>query len=62
MFPADYIAEGADQTRGWFYTLHVISTIVFDYLLQNVISNGLVWIKMVKKCLNDLETVLILLK
>ena len=43
MFPADYIAEGVDQTRGWFYTLHVISTIVFDSIAyKNVISNGLV--------------------
>ena len=43
MFPADYIAEGVDQTRGWFYTLHVISTIVFNSVsYKNVISNGLV--------------------
>jgi isoleucyl-tRNA synthetase len=43
MFPADYIAEGVDQTRGWFYTLHVISSIVFDSVsYKNVISNGLV--------------------
>ncbi len=43
VFPADYIAEGVDQTRGWFYTLHVISTIVFDSIsYKNVISNGLV--------------------
>tara|TARA_X000000950_G_scaffold86790_1_gene109175 strand:- start:14674 stop:18078 length:3405 start_codon:yes stop_codon:yes gene_type:complete len=42
-FPADYIAEGVDQTRGWFYTLHVISTIVFDSIsYKNVVSNGLV--------------------
>ncbi|MBN09058.1 MAG: isoleucine--tRNA ligase [Flavobacteriaceae bacterium] len=42
-FPADYIAEGVDQTRGWFYTLHTISTIVFNNLsYKNVISNGLV--------------------
>jgi isoleucyl-tRNA synthetase len=42
-FPADYIAEGIDQTRGWFYTLHAISTIVFDSIsYKNVISNGLV--------------------
>ena len=42
-FPADYIAEGVDQTRGWFYTLHAISTLVFDDLsYKNVISNGLV--------------------
>ena len=43
VFPADYIAEGVDQTRGWFYTLHVISTIVFNSVsYKNVISNGLV--------------------
>ena len=42
-FPADYIAEGVDQTRGWFYTLHTISTLVFDSIsYKNVISNGLV--------------------
>lgn len=42
-FPAEYIAEGVDQTRGWFYTLHAISTLVFDDLsYKNVISNGLV--------------------
>ena len=42
-FPADYIAEGVDQTRGWFYTLHAIGTMVFDSVAyKNVISNGLV--------------------
>jgi isoleucyl-tRNA synthetase len=42
-FPADFIAEGVDQTRGWFYTLHAISTIVFDSIsYKNVVSNGLV--------------------
>jgi isoleucyl-tRNA synthetase len=42
-FPADFIAEGVDQTRGWFYTLHAISTLVFDSIsYKNVISNGLV--------------------
>ena len=42
-FPADYIAEGVDQTRGWFYTLHAISTLVFDSVsYKNVVSNGLV--------------------
>ena len=42
-FPADYIAEGVDQTRGWFYTLHAISSMVFDSIsYKNVISNGLV--------------------
>ena len=43
IFPADYIAEGVDQTRGWFYTLHVISAIVFNSIsYKNVVSNGLV--------------------
>lgn len=42
-FPADYIAEGIDQTRGWFYTLHAISTLISDNIsFKNVISNGLV--------------------
>ncbi|MBI2259168.1 MAG: isoleucine--tRNA ligase [Flavobacteriia bacterium] len=42
-YPADYIAEGVDQTRGWFYTLHTISTLIFDSVAyKNVISNGLV--------------------
>ena len=42
-FPADFIAEGVDQTRGWFYTLHAIGTMVFDSLAyKNVVSNGLV--------------------
>lgn len=42
-FPADYIAEGVDQTRGWFYTLHAIATMCFDSVAyKNVISNGLV--------------------
>jgi isoleucyl-tRNA synthetase len=42
-FPADLIAEGVDQTRGWFYTLHAIATLVFDSVaFKNVISNGLV--------------------
>ncbi len=43
VFPADYIAEGVDQTRGWFFTLHAIATMVFDSVAyKNVISNGLV--------------------
>ncbi len=43
VFPADFIAEGVDQTRGWFYTLHTISTLVFDAVAyKNVVSNGLV--------------------
>ena len=42
-FPADFIAEGVDQTRGWFYTLHAIATMVFDSVAyKNVVSNGLV--------------------
>jgi isoleucyl-tRNA synthetase len=42
-FPADFIAEGVDQTRGWFYTLHAISSMVFDSVAyKNVVSNGLV--------------------
>lgn len=42
-FPADFIAEGVDQTRGWFYTLHAISSLVFDKVAyKNVVSNGLV--------------------
>ena len=42
-FPGDFIAEGVDQTRGWFYTLHAISTLVFDKIsYKNVVSNGLV--------------------
>lgn len=42
-FPADFIAEGVDQTRGWFFTLHAIATMVFDSVaFKNVVSNGLV--------------------
>ncbi|MGX8713598.1 MAG: DUF5915 domain-containing protein, partial [bacterium] len=42
-FPADFIAEGVDQTRGWFYTLHAIGTMCFNSVaFKNVISNGLV--------------------
>lgn len=42
-YPADFIAEGVDQTRGWFYTLHAISTLVFDQVAyKTVVSNGLV--------------------
>ncbi|MBL0736516.1 isoleucine--tRNA ligase [Flavobacterium sp. GN10] len=42
-FPANFIAEGVDQTRGWFYTLHAIGTLVFDKIAyKNVVSNGLV--------------------
>ena len=43
VFPADFIAEGVDQTRGWFFTLHAIATMVFDSVsFKTVISNGLV--------------------
>ena len=43
VFPADFIAEGVDQTRGWFFTLHAIATMVFDNVsFKTVISNGLV--------------------
>ncbi|MEM9259609.1 MAG: isoleucine--tRNA ligase, partial [Bacteroidota bacterium] len=49
-FPADFIAEGVDQTRGWFYTLHAIATMVFDSVaFKNVVSNGLVLDKDGKK-------------
>tara|TARA_R110000868_G_scaffold259361_7_gene517384 strand:- start:4481 stop:7642 length:3162 start_codon:yes stop_codon:yes gene_type:complete len=42
-FPADFIAEGVDQTRGWFYTLHALGTMLFDQVaFKNVVSNGLV--------------------
>ena len=49
-FPANFIAEGVDQTRGWFYTLHAIATMVFDSVsYRNVVSNGLVLDKEGKK-------------
>jgi len=42
-FPADFIAEGVDQTRGWFYTLHALAVLLFDSVaFKNVVSNGLV--------------------
>ena len=42
-FPADFIAEGVDQTRGWFFTLHAIAVMIFDSVaFKNVVSNGLV--------------------
>src|SRR4030095_13341785 len=42
-FPADFICEGVDQTRGWFYTLHAIAALVFDSVaFKTVVSNGLV--------------------
>ena len=43
VFPADFIAEGVDQTRGWFFTLHAIATLIMDNVsFKNIISNGLV--------------------
>ena len=43
VYPADFIAEGVDQTRGWFYTLHAIAVMLFDSVaFKNIISNGLV--------------------
>jgi isoleucyl-tRNA synthetase len=43
LFPADFIAEGVDQTRGWFFTLHAIATMISDSVsFRNIISNGLV--------------------
>lgn len=43
VYPADFIAEGVDQTRGWFFTLHAIATMIFDSVAyKNVVSNGLV--------------------
>ena len=59
-YPADFIAEGVDQTRGWFYTLHAISTMVFDKVAyKNVVSNGLVLdkhgVKMSKRLNNAVD-------
>jgi isoleucyl-tRNA synthetase len=55
-FPADFIAEGVDQTRGWFYTLHAIGTMVFDSVAyKNVVSNGLVLDKNGQKMSKRLE-------
>ncbi len=49
-YPADFIAEGVDQTRGWFYTLHAIATMAYDSVaFKNVVSNGLVLDKDGKK-------------
>ncbi len=43
IYPADFIAEGVDQTRGWFFTLHALATMLFDSVaFKNIISNGLV--------------------
>ncbi len=50
VFPADFIAEGVDQTRGWFYTLHAIATMISDSVaFKNIISNGLVLDKLGNK-------------
>lgn len=50
LFPADFIAEGVDQTRGWFFTLHAIAGMVFDNIAyKTVVSNGLVLDKFGKK-------------
>jgi isoleucyl-tRNA synthetase len=59
-FPADFIAEGVDQTRGWFYTLHAIAAMVFDKVaFKNVVSNGLVLdkngVKMSKRLGNGID-------
>ncbi len=49
-FPADFIAEGVDQTRGWFFTLHAIATMIFDSVaFKTVVSNGLVLDKLGNK-------------
>ncbi len=60
VYPADFIAEGVDQTRGWFYTLHAIATMVFDSVAYKaVISNGLVLdkngLKMSKRLGNGID-------
>ena len=59
-YPADFIAEGVDQTRGWFYTLHAIATMNFDSVAyKNVVSNGLVLdkngVKMSKRLGNAID-------
>ena len=59
-FPANFIAEGVDQTRGWFFTLHAIATMVFDSVAyKSVISNGLVLdkngVKMSKRLGNTID-------
>ena len=50
VYPADFIAEGVDQTRGWFFTLHAIATMVFD----SVSYKAVISIRMVIKCPNAL--------
>ena len=59
-FPADFIAEGVDQTRGWFYTLHAIASMLFDSVAyKNVVSNGLLLdkngVKMSKRLGNSVD-------
>ncbi len=59
-YPANFIAEGVDQTRGWFYTLHAIGVMVFDSVaFKNVVSNGLVLdkngVKMSKRLGNAID-------
>lgn len=59
-YPADFIAEGVDQTRGWFFTLHAIATMCFDSVAyKNVVSNGLVLdkegVKMSKRLGNAID-------
>ena len=59
-YPADFIAEGVDQTRGWFFTLHAIASMVFDSVAyKNVVSNGLVLakdgVKMSKRLGNTID-------
>ena len=59
LYPADFIAEGVDQTRGWFFTLHAISTMVSDSVaFKNIISNGLVLDKDGNKMSKRLEMLL----
>ncbi len=56
VYPADFIAEGVDQTRGWFFTLHAIATMVFDSVsYKAVISNGLVLDKIGNKMSKRLD-------
>ena len=62
-YPADFIAEGVDQTRGWFYTLHAIAVMAYDSVaFKNVVSNGLVQAKDGQKCRNQKAMLLNLLK
>ena len=56
-FPADFIAEGVDQTRGWFYTPHALGIMLFDKVAyKNVVSNGLVLDKNGEKMSKSKET------